>query len=137
MIAAYATVEQYRTSAGDAASSDQRVNDALEEQSAKLRALVGISSERKLTDDQAAIARALVVDAARKQLVPPIVEGIGDVSGLKQGSFSANGFQGSWTSANPSGSAWFDGSMLKAFKRSLGCSQRAGFLMPKIGGGAC
>ncbi len=135
MVAAYATVDQYRTSTGDASSSDQRVTAALEEQSAKLRALAGIDAARKLTDDQAAIARSLVVDAARKQLVPPSVDGIGDVAGLKQGSFSANGFQGSWTSANPSGSAWFDRSMLKAFKRSLGCSQRIGFVMPKVGGG--
>ena len=73
------------------------------------------------------------LDAARKALVPPSFAGVQDAPGLKQASFSANGFQGSATFANPSGSAYFDGSMLKAFKRSLGTSQRAFTVVPSIG----
>lgn len=129
-MAAYATVEDYRADTGDSTTEEARIRPALSQQSAKLRALLGISPKRRLTEDQAELARALVVDAVRKQLVPPCVDGMGDVSGAKQVSFSANGFQSSYTLANSSGSAYFDGGMLKAFRRSLGPSQRIGAIMP-------
>lgn len=130
----YATVEEYRTDTGDTSSSQDMVESGLLQQSAKLRAVVGITAARSLNGDQMAMARSLVVDAVRKALVPPSIDGLGGVTGAKQASFSANGFQGSYTLANPSGSAYFDGNMLKAFKRSLGPSQRMLTVMPRIGG---
>ena len=63
-----------------------------------------------------------------------VLDGLGDVAGAKQASFSANGFQGSYTLANPSGTAYFDRDTLKAFLRSLGRSQRVGSVMPSYGG---
>ena len=126
----YATVEDYRADTGDASTDEARVRSALSQQSAKLRAIVGITATRKLTADQTELARALVTDAVRKQLVPPAIDGLGEVAGVKQGSFSANGFQASYTLANSSGSAYFDGSLLKAFKRALGPSQRVYTIMP-------
>lgn len=133
-MSAYAMVEDYRVDTGDTASPSERVSALLEQQSAKLRAVVGINAARKLNSDQLLMARSLVVDSVHKVLASPSVGGIGDVSGAKQASFSANGFQGSYTFANPSGSAYFDGNMLKAFKRSLGGSQRMYSVMPTIGG---
>lgn len=135
MAASYATVEEYREDTGDASSSELRVAAVIEQQSAKLRALARIGEGRVLTEDQKSMARALVTDAARKALVPPSLGGVGEAPGIKQASFSANGFQSSATFANPSGTAYFDGSMLKALKRSLGTSQRAFTAMPAIGGG--
>lgn len=131
---AYATVEEYRTDSGDLRTPDDRVEPMLAQQSAKLRALAGIAPGRELTGDQAALARALVTDAARKALVPPIIEGAGEVAGASQASFSANGFQASATFANPSGSAYFDRSTLAALKRLLGTSQRVGAACPFYGG---
>lgn len=136
MPALYATPEEYTLMTGDSASNRERVSLVLSEQSAKLRALVGIPMGRKLNQDQAEMARSLVIDAARKQLITPSFDGLGNVSGAKQASFSADGFQGSYTFANPSGSAYFDGSMLKAFKRSLRPSQTMRSIMPSIGTGA-
>lgn len=130
----YAEVWEYREDTGDSASDDARVEATLLQQSAKLRAVAGIRHGRKLTDDQAAMARSLVTDAARRSLVPPSFAGIEDMSGARQASFSANGFQASATFSNPSGSAFFDASMLKAFKRSLGGTQRMFSVMPRIGG---
>lgn len=130
----YAEVWEYREDTGDSASDDARVEATLLQQSAKLRAVAGIRHDRKLTDDQAAMARSLVTDAARRALVPPSFAGIEDMSGARQASFSANGFQASATFSNPGGSAFFDASMLKAFKRSLGGTQRMFSVMPGIGG---
>ena len=76
----------------------------------------------------------LVTDAVGKALKPAVLDGLGDVAGAKQASFSANGFQGSYTLANPSGTAYFDRDTLKAFLRSLGRSQRVGSVMPSYGG---
>lgn len=132
-MASYATVEEYRVDSGDERTPDERVESMLEQQSAKLRALAGISPCRELTDDQSLLARALVTDAARKALVPAFVEGAGEVTGATQASFSANGFQGSATFANPSGSAYFDRSTLSALRRSLGTSQRVGTIAPSYG----
>ncbi len=130
----YAEVWEYREDTGDTSSDDARVEATLIQQSAKLRAVAGIRPGRKLTGDQAAMARSLVTDAARRALVPPSFAGIEDMSGARQASFSANGFQASATFSNPSGSAFFDASMLKAFKRSLGGAQRMFSVMPRIGG---
>ena len=91
----YAEVWEYREDTGDSASDDARVEATLLQQSAKLRAVAGIRHGRKLTDDQAAMARSLVTDAARRALVPPSFAGIEDMSGARQASFSANGFQAS------------------------------------------
>lgn len=134
MGAAYATVEEYRNDTGDASTPDGRVAAALSQQSAKLRAAVGLGEGRALSGDAAELARALVTDAARKALVPPVLDGLGEVEGIKQGSFSANGFQGSVTLANPSGTAYFDRSTLSALRRLLGTSQRMGTVVPSYGG---
>lgn len=132
-MAAYATVDEYRLDTGDADTSDERVQAVLDQQSAKLRAKLGISADRALTDDQGVLARLLVTDAARKALVAPSINGVDDVSGVKTTSFSANGFQSSYTLANPSGVAYFDNDTLKALRRLLGSSQRIGTIMPSYG----
>lgn len=131
--ASYATVEEYRTDTGDSATPADRVESTLAKQSAKLRALAGIREGRALTADQAALARDLVTDAARKQLVPALVEGVGEVAGASQTSFSVNGFQQSVSFANPSGTAYFDRTSLAALRRLLGTSQRAGTISPGYG----
>ena len=63
---AYATVEEYRIDAGDESTAAERVEAVLAQQSAKLRAKLGIAASRALTADQAAMARLLVTDAARR-----------------------------------------------------------------------
>lgn len=118
-MSAYATVEEYRAYTGDETSTDARINAFLEQQSAKLRAECHIGEETELTSDQATLAKALVTDAARKALMPVTLDGVSDITGASAASFSANGFQSSVTLANPSGAAYFDRSMLKAFKKSL------------------
>ena len=134
---AYATVEEYRTDTGDATTPDERVQAMLDQQSAKLRALAGIRPRRALTEDQALLARSLVTDASRKALVPVTLEGLGDVTGATQGSFSANGFQASVQLANPSGTAYFDRSTLAALRASLGTSQAMGTVCPSYGRPGC
>lgn len=131
---AYATVEDYRLDSGDASTPDERVEAVLMQQSAKLRVKAGIDADKKLTDDQLQLARLLVTDAARKMLVAPTVDGMDDVTGIKQSSFSADGFQASYTFANASGSAYFDSDTFKAFMRSLRRFQRVGTMMPSYGG---
>lgn len=129
-MSAYATVEQYRNDTGDNTTEELRVSATLEQQSAKLRAHLGITSKKKLTDDQQMLARLLVVDAARKTLIPPTLDGFGDVSGAKSASFSANGFQAQVAVTNPSGSAYFDRDTLNTLKKLLGKSQRIGIISP-------
>ncbi len=129
----FASVEEYRLDSGDYSSKDERIEAVLTQQSAKLRAKAGISGNRVLSEDQQTIARLLVTDAARKMLVRPAVEGLEDVSGVKQSSFSADGFQSSYTFENASGSAYFDKDTLKAFIRSLKKSQQIGMIMPYYG----
>jgi len=129
----YATVEDYRTDTGDSASDATRVDSMLAQQSAKLRARAGISNGRTLTDDQLLMCRALVTDACRKALVKPSVDAFGDLTGLTQGTFSANGFSGSFQNANGSGAAYFDRDTLRALMRSLGTSQTSGTVIPSYG----
>ena len=129
----YATVDEYRTDSGDSASDAARVESMLAQQSAKLRARAGIADGRRLTDDQLLMCRALVTDACRKALVKPSVDAFGDLTGLTQGTFSANGFSGSFQNANGSGAAYFDRDTLRALMRSLGTSQGAGTVMPSYG----
>ena len=136
-MASYATVEQYRVDTTDETSDDARVSAVLEQQSAKLRATLGIGETRTLSGDAATLARLLVTDAARKQLVPPSLEGVGELGGATQASFTANGFQGSYTLSNPSGSAYFDRSNLAALRRLLGRGQRIGTVCPYYGGCQC
>lgn len=130
---AFASVEEYRLDSGDASTPDERVKAVLSQQSAKLRAKAGIGSDLELTEDQQELARLLVTDAARKMLVQPSIEGVDDVTGIKQSSFSADGFQESYTFLNASGSAYFDGDAFKAFMKSLGRFQRVGTMMPSYG----
>lgn len=133
-MAAFADVSQYREDSGDESTSDARVASVLAQQSAKLRAELGGRAARVAGDEDAeALARLLVTDAARKCLVAPSFEGVGEVAGATQASFTANGFQGSYTLQNPSGTAYFDRSTLKALKRLLGGSQRMGTLAPDYG----
>lgn len=129
----YATVDEYRTDTGDSTSDAARVESMLAQQSAKLRARAGIAEGRTLTDDQMLMCRALVTDACRKALVKPSVDAFGDLTGLTQGTFSANGFSGSFQNANGSGSAYFDRDTLRALMRSLGTSQGAGTVIPSYG----
>lgn len=129
----YATVEDYRTDTGDSASDAARVESMLAQQSAKLRARAGIAEGRTLTDDQLLMCRALVTDACRKALVKPSVDAFGDLTGLTQGTFSANGFSGSFQNANGSGAAYFDRDTLRALMRSLGTSQTSGTVIPSYG----
>ena len=122
----YATLDEYRTDSGDTESSDARVNAMLAQQSAKLRARAGITASILM-------CRALVTDACRKALVKPSVDAFGDLSGLTQGTFSANGFSGSFQNANGSGAAYFDRDTLRALMRSLGTSQGCGTVIPSYG----
>ena len=129
----YATLDEYRTDSGDTESSDARVTAMLAQQSAKLRARAGITASTALTEDQLLMCRALVTDACRKALVKPSVDAFGDLSGLTQGTFSANGFSGSFQNANGSGAAYFDRDTLRALMRSLGTSQGCGTVIPSYG----
>lgn len=129
----YATLDEYRTDSGDTESPDARVTAMLAQQSAKLRARAGISESDALTEDQLLMCRALVTDACRKALVKPSVDAFGDLSGLTQGTFSANGFSGSFQNANGSGAAYFDRDTLRALMRSLGTSQGCGTVIPSYG----
>lgn len=130
----YATVDEYRIDSGDNSTPDDRVSALLSQLSAKLRASARISEDYPLNDDQRMLARMLVTDAARKGLVTPSIDGISDPSGITQTSFTANGFQSSYTLSNPSGAAYFDNSTLKAFMRSLRKSQSIGNMFPYYGG---
>lgn len=129
----YATLDEYRTDSGDTESPDARVTAMLAQQSAKLRARAGIAEGRTLTEDQLLMCRALVTDACRKTLVKPSVDAFGDLTGLTQGTFSANGFSGSFQNANGSGAAYFDRDTLRALMRSLGTTQGAGTVIPSYG----
>jgi hypothetical protein len=134
-VAAYATVSEYREDTGDEDTADSRVTAVLAQQSAKLRAELGAASKRIDADEDArALARLLVTDAARKCLVRPSFDGVGEVDGATTASFTANGFQGSYTLQNPSGTAYFDRSTLRALKRRLGCGQSCGTVLPFYGG---
>lgn len=130
---AFATVAEYRLDTGDDATPDARVEAALGQQSAKLRSKARIAEGRALTEDQAAMARFLVCDAVRKALKPTAFEGVGDMSGATQASFTANGFSTSYTLQNPSGTPYFDLDTLKALTRSLGTSQAVGTVLPSYG----
>ncbi|MEE0238283.1 MAG: hypothetical protein U0I01_03075 [Pauljensenia sp.] len=132
---AFATVDEYRIDTGDAATDEERVAAELSRQSAKLRATLGMPRYRSLTGDARELARDLVTDAARKKLVQPVCApmGVEDLTGVSQSSFTANGFQGSFTYQNPSGTAYFDRSTLNALKRLLGRGQRIGTVCPSYG----
>jgi len=131
MATSYATYEQYLTATGDAASPREQVEAMVEDLSAELRAECGIPDSGALPGDAGILARKLVTDAARKALVPPSLEGIdGSLMGARQASFTANGFSGSLTLSNSTGSAWFDSRSLSRLKRLLGRGQRWGFVYP-------
>ena len=136
MPTSYATYEDYVARTGDGSSSVEQVTSALEDLSAELRAECGMADGETLRGDAATLARKLVIDAARKGLVPPSLDGFEDVdlSGVRQASFTANGFTQSLTLGTYTGSAWFDSRSLARFKRLLGRSQRAGFVYPYYGG---
>lgn len=130
-MAAYATYEEYVEDTGDESTGQARVEAMLGQQSAKLRALLGIPSDLGLTDDQQLLARSLVTDSVRKAVNGSSMEGLGDVAGASQASFSANGFDASMTFSNPSGTAYFDRSTLSALRLSLGRGQRFGAVTPR------
>ncbi len=137
-MAAFADVQDYRDATGDESTRDTRVATVLAQQSAKLRAELGsLAAGIDGNEDAGALACLLVVDAAKKCLVAPSFEGVGEVAGATQASFTANGFQGSYTLQNPSGAAYFDRATLKALKRLLGGSQRMGTIAPLYGALAC
>lgn len=131
----YATWSEYVERTGDDSTPRDRVESMIEDLSAELRAECGITEAFMLSQDAMILARKLVVDAARKALVPPTLEGLdGDLTGARQASFTANGFSGSLTLSNSTGSAWFDSRSLARFKRLTGRSQRMGFVYPYYGG---
>lgn len=130
----YATYEQYANATGDAESSQLQVEQVLEELSAELRAEVGIRGSGELSGDAAILARKVVVDAARKGLARPAIDGFaGDLTGARQASFTSNGFTQSVTLST--GSAWFDSRSLARLKRMLGRNQRVGMVWPYRMGG--
>ena len=131
MATSYATWVEYLARTGDEASSQEQVESMLEDLSAELRAECGIPDSGALAGDAGILARKIVIDAARKALVPPRLDGFeGDLTGTRQASFTANGFTQSVTLSNSSGSAWFDSRSLARLKRLLGRSQRWGFIYP-------
>lgn len=130
----YATYEEYVDLTGDETTPEERVEALLDEQSAELRAECGISEGTSLTGDRATLARGLVVDAVRKATATANVGGLGPISGVTQASWMANGFQGQYTMANPSGAAYFDRQRLARLKRLLGRGQRIGTVSFRIGG---
>jgi len=133
----YATVAEYRDDTGDEDTPDARVESRLAQQSAKLRALAGIAETRTLTADQLLMARELVCESVRRALVPPDLGDLGDPGGVTSATFSANGFSQSYQVSNPSGTAYFDRSALKALMRSLGTGQRVGTITPSYGRMRC
>lgn len=135
MATIYATYDEYLERTGDEATAEERVRSTLEDLSAELRAECGIADTGALAGDVGILARKLVIDAARKALVPPGIDGFdGDLTGVRQASFTANGFTQSVTVSNSTGSAWFDSRSLARLKRLLGLGQRIGFVYPIYGG---
>lgn len=131
----YATWAEYMARTGDEATSQERVEAMLEDLSAELRAECGLRDAGALSGDAAILARKLVIDAARKALVPPTIDGFDEpLVGARQASFTANGFTQSVTLSNSTGAAWFDSRSLARLKRLLGRSQRIGFIYPGYGG---
>ena len=127
-MASYAMYEDYVLSTGDNDSSKERVEYLLAEQSAELRAQCGLTENSALTDDQKALCRKLVIGSVKAALVSPLPEELGDMTGAKQASFSANGFQGTLTMAVSAGTAFFDRATMTALKKSLGRSQSLGII---------
>jgi hypothetical protein len=132
-MSSYASVDEYRLDSGDESTSINRIESMLEQQSAKLRAAAGINAKSVLTADALSLCRFLVIDASRKALKSPTIDGLGAVEGVTQTSFTANGFQGSYTLQNPSGTPYFDRDTLRALKKLLGTSQRCGTVLPSYG----
>lgn len=136
MPTSYATYAQYVTATGDDVTAQARVESTIEDLSAELRAECRLSDTGPLEGDAGILARKLVVDAARKALVPPSIDGFdGDLTGVRQASFTANGFTQSVTVSNSTGSAWFDSRSLARFKRLVGGAQRIGMIWPYRFGG--
>lgn len=131
---AYATVDEYREQSGDSFSSDSLVQVKLNQQSAKLRAECGITDATELSEDALLLAQFLVIDAVKKGLVSTSIDGIGEVEGVTQTSFTANGFQQSYTLQNPSGSSYWDNRTLADLKRLLGRTMSVGIMAPYYGG---
>lgn len=131
MATSYATYQDYVIDTGDEAADQTRVEQTLEELSAELRAECGMRDTGALSGDAGILARKLVIDAARKALVPPSIDGFDtDLSGVRQASFTANGFTQSVTLSNATGTAWFDSRVLARFKRLVGRAPRWGFVWP-------
>lgn len=129
MATVYATYEQYANSTGDEDSAPERVEQVLEELSAALRAECALRDGGALEGDAGLIARSLVIDAARKALVRPSIDGFaGDMEGARQASFTANGFTQSVTLTTTG--ARFDAASLARFKRLVGRGQRVRMVYP-------
>lgn len=128
----FVTLAEYRLDAQDDKTPDELVEAMLSQQSAKLRAKLGRAASRvSKSEDAKALARYLVVDSSKKRLVRPTFEGVGEVEGATQASFTAGGFQSSYTLQNPSGAAYFDLDTLATLKQLLGCGQQLGTIMPR------
>ena len=107
---AYATVDEYRALTGDEASDYARVAMLLSQQSAKLRAVARIGGDTET----------------------PTLAGLGDVAGVTQATFSADGFSGSYQVSNGAGVPYFDRDTLRALTSSLGTS--SGIASVALGG---
>lgn len=129
----YATVDEYRLDSADTETPSERIESALAQQSAKLRAAAGITSGTSLSEDALSLCRFLVIDAVRKALKPVSIDGMGAMDGVTQTSFTANGFSSSYQLQNPSGSYYWDRDTLKALKSLLGTNQRVGTICPGYG----
>ena len=135
MPTSYATYEEYVSRTNDDVSPTEQVESMLEDLSAELRAECSIRDTGALPGDAGILARKLVIDAARKALIPPTLDGFdSDLAGVRQASFTANGFTQSLTLSNYTGSAWFDSRSLARLKRLLGLGQRIGYIYPSYGG---
>lgn len=129
MATSYADYDDYLLATGDDESDEERVELMLEELSADLRAECGIPSDRALKGDAAIVARHLVVDAAKAALVTPTMDGFGgDLDGVRQASFTVDGFTKSVTLAT--GRAYFDRDRLARLRRLVGRGARAGMVYP-------
>lgn len=133
-MAAFATVEEYHAQVPeDTTTANTLIETRLAQQSAKLRGLLKITDTTELSEDAKTLAQFLVIDAVRKCSVSQTIDGIGEVDGVTQASFTANGFQQSFTLQNPSGAAYFDTNTLKALRKLLGKSQSIGICAPFYG----
>lgn len=133
MAESYATAIQYVNATGDDSTPTERVEQLLEELSAELRAECGLKGgyRQELKGDAAILARHIVLTAAANALARPVLDGFdGDLTGVSQASFTANGTTQSATFSTAIGTARFDYASVRRLKRLVGGSQKASMVYP-------